>query len=384
MNLPFSYNWRNLWRRKTRTLLTVAGIALVVFVSLMMLALSNGVTASIRDTAQPDNVLVLSKGAETIEFSAIDPKVLEVVRFSSLVAERDGERLASPELYFTSAVEVPGANGPSAQGLIRGVRPIALRVHRQARVTSGRFPTAPGEIMVGPLAATKMALPESALEIGEEIHFEGHPWRIVGRFAAPGTALESEIWGPLDDLMVSSRRDEYSLITVTATSSADVPDMVFDFATRRDVLVDARSESDYYRAYAESFRPVQTMTVAMAAMMIVGGVFTGMNTLLAAIMGRVREIGMLRTLGFSKSSVAISFLVEALQICLAGGVVGSALALLLNGLPMRIPMGAFRFQVDLTLVAVGLGLACLIGLLGVAFPLRRATRIKIVDAIRHL
>lgn len=382
MKLPFSYNWRNLWRRKTRTLLTAAGIALVIFVSLMMLALSKGVTASIRDTAQPDNVMVLSKGAETLEFSAIDRNVLEVVRFSPLVAERDGQRLASPELYFTSNVEVPGRE--PAQALIRGVLPVALKVHRQVRVTGGRFPTAPGEIMAGPLAATKMGVPESALEIGKELRFEGHAWRIVGRFSAPGTALESEIWGSLDDLMVSARREEYSVITVTAKSPAEVAEIVFDFATRRDVLVDARSESDYYRAYAASFRPVQTMTVAMTAMLICGGVFTGMNTLLAAIMGRVREIGMLRTLGYAKSTVAFSFVLEALLIASAGGVIGAALALLLNGLPMRIPMGAFRFQVDFPLVAIGLGLAWLIGLLGVAFPLHRATRIKIVDAIRHL
>lgn len=384
MALPFSYNWRNLWRRKTRTLLTATGIALVIFVSLMMLALSKGVNASIRDTAQPDNVIVLTKGAETLEFSAIDRKVLEVVRFSPLVAERDGQRLASPELYFTTATEIPGSAAPPAQGLIRGVLPVALQVHRQVRVTSGRFPSAPGEIMAGPLAGTQMGLPESALEIGRELRIEGHTWRIVGRFSAPGTALESELWGPLDDLMVSARREEFSVITVTAKSPADVEELVFDLSTRRDVLVDARSERDYYQAYAASFRPVQTMTLAMAVMLVCGGVFTGMNTLFAAIMGRVREVGMLRTLGYTKATIAFSFFLEALLISVAGGAAGSALALFLNGLPMRIPMGAFRFQVDFSLVAVGLGLACLIGLLGVAWPLHRATRIKIVDAIRHL
>lgn len=383
MKLPFSYNWRNLWRRKTRTVMTTLGIALVIFVSLMMLALSRGVTASIRDTADPANVLVLSKGAETLEFSAIDRKVLEVVKFSALVAEEEGQRLASPELYFTSAIEVPGFPGPR-QGILRGALPVALKVHRNVRVTAGRFPTAPGELMVGPLAATRMDVAAAALEIGRELRIEGHAWRIVGQFAAPGTALEAEMWASLDDLMVSSRREEFSVIAVRAASTEGVEELVFDLSTRRDVLVDARSEKDYYRTYAEAFRPVQTMTLAMAVMLVGGGIFTGMNTLFAAIMGRVREVGMLRTLGYTKANIALSFLLEALLMAAAGGAIGSALALLLNGLPMRIPMGAFRFQVDFTLVAVGLGLACLIGLLGVAWPLRRATRIKIVDAIRHL
>lgn len=238
--------------------------------------------------------------------------------------------------------------------------------------------------MVGPLVATKVGLAAGALELGKEFNLEGRAWKVVGHFAAPGTALEAEIWGPLDDLMVSARREEFSVIAVTAKAASDVEEMVFDFSTRRDILVEARSESDYYRAYAASFRPVQTMTVIMTAMLICGGVFTGMNTLLAAVMSRVREIGMLRTLGYTRRMIALSFVMEALFISIAGGVVGCALALLLNGLPMRIPMGAFRFQVDLPLVTVGIGLACVIGLLGVAWPLRRATQITIVDAIRHL
>lgn len=49
------------------------------------------------------------------------------------------------------------------------------------------------------------------------------------------------------------------MITVKAKSPKDVQNMVFDFSTRRDVLVDARSETDYYRAYAASFRPVEVI-----------------------------------------------------------------------------------------------------------------------------
>ena len=101
MGLPLSYNWRNVWRRKSRTAFTVLGISLSIFISLMLLALSKGIRGSIQNTAEPDNVLVLVKGAETMEFSAIDRSVLEAVRFSDLVAEKDGQRLASPEVYFT-------------------------------------------------------------------------------------------------------------------------------------------------------------------------------------------------------------------------------------------------------------------------------------------
>ena len=87
----------------------------------------------------------------------------------------------------------------------------------------------------------------------------------------------------------------YVLGHIRCTKSASaVPDMVFDFSTRRDILVDARRETDYHRAYADSFRPVEIMATLMTGMLIIGGIVTGMNTFLAAVLGRVREIGMLR------------------------------------------------------------------------------------------
>jgi hypothetical protein len=70
--------------------------------------------------------------------------------FSPYVALKDGQPLASPELYFTTQVET-ASRAPSAQALLRGVLPPALAVHDQVRLMAGRFPNQPGEIMVGAL-----------------------------------------------------------------------------------------------------------------------------------------------------------------------------------------------------------------------------------------
>ena len=86
MALPLRYNFRSLLRRKTRAAMTALGIGLAVLVSVLMLALSTGLMNSIRETGHPLNVLVTSKGAETTEFSAIDLRVLDVLRFSPYVA----------------------------------------------------------------------------------------------------------------------------------------------------------------------------------------------------------------------------------------------------------------------------------------------------------
>ena len=377
--LPWRYHLRSLFARKTRVLLTAAGIGLSVLVSLAMLALVVGLTNSIRDTGHPLNVLVTSRGAETIEFSAVDRRVLDVLRFSPYVAGADGQPQASPELFFTTLLEGAPAH---AQALIRGVLPIALSVHDQVRVVEGRFPADPGELMVGPLAATQMGM--SRIAVGQTLHFEGSAWHVVGRFAAPGTAFESEIWGPLDDLMVATRRQELSAIVLRARDAEALAEMLFDFALRTDVLVAPRREVDYYAAYADAYRPVLLMAYAMCAMLILGGIFIGMNTLFAAVIGRVREMGVLRTIGYRRWHIALAFMIESMIPSLAGGLLAGFLALGLNGLALRIPMGAFRLQVDAPLFAAGLLLSLLIGILGAAWPVWRAMRLRIVDAIRHI
>jgi putative ABC transport system permease protein len=381
--LPLRYNFRSLLRRKTRAAMTALGIGLAVLVSVLMLALSTGLMNSIRATGHPLNVLVTSKGAETTEFSAIDLRVLDVLRFSPYVALRDGQPLASPELYFTTQVETaPGV--PSAPALVRGALPLALAVNDQVRVTRGRFPNQPGEIMVGALLPTNLGVSSERLAIGQSLVFEGVPWKIVGQFIAPGTAFESEIWGPLDDLVVAARRSELSSIVLRAKDAAALKEVLFDFATRADVLVEARQETAYYAAYAEAFRPVQFMVYVMTGMLVLGGIFVGMNTLFAAVMSRIREIGVLRTVGYRRWHIALAFLIESLIPALAGGAVACLLALGLNGFALRIPMGAFRFEVGPFLLGAGMGLSVLIGILGAAWPLWRSSRLKTVDAIRHL
>ncbi|MGC1481637.1 MAG: ABC transporter permease [Chthoniobacterales bacterium] len=383
MRLPLRYNFRSLLRRKTRAAMTALGIGLAVLVAVLMLALSTGLTNSIRATGHPLNVLVTSKGAETTEFSSIDPAVLDVLRFSPYVAAAGESPMASPEVYFTTQAET-GPGLPAAQALVRGVLPAALGVHDQVRLTDGRFPGQPGEIMVGPLVPAKLSVSDDRLAIGQSLTFEGTPWKIVGRFAAPGTAFESEIWGPLDDLMVAARRSELSSIALRAKDAAALEEMLFDFATRSDVLVEARRETAYYAAYAEAFRPVQIMVHVMTAMLVLGGVFIGMNTLFAAVMSRIREVGVLRTVGYRRGDIALSFLIESLIPALVGGALACLVALGANGFALRIPMGAFRFEVGPSLLAVGMGLSALIGILGAAWPLWRSARLKTVDAIRHL
>lgn len=377
----FKYHWRSLVMRRSRTLLTAAGIGLAVFVAMIMLGLARGIAASFQATGDPLNVLVTSRGAETIEFSAVDRSTYEALRHSPGLASVDGSSLASPEILFAAT---HGQDSRPAQALVRGVLPIAPAVHGQVRLSEGRWPSGGREIAVGPLVAVTLGLPQEALRAGQTLELDGAPWSIVGRFEAPGTAFEAEIWGPLDSMMAAYRKDELNAIVLQAEDEAALDELLFELDTRRDIIVAARRETDYYAAHAEAFRPISAAIAILAGILTLGGTLLAMNTLFASVTSRTRELGMLRTLGFRRVQLAVGFALEGILPALAGSVVAIVVVLLLQGFALRLPMGAFRLQAGPELVAVGLALGVLIGLLGSTAAIVRTMRLSTIQAIRHL
>ncbi|MBU0754871.1 MAG: ABC transporter permease, partial [Planctomycetes bacterium] len=153
-------------------------------------------------------------------------------------------------------------------------------------------------------------------------------------------------------------------------------------STDEQFEVKAFAEQVYFADYAEGFDYFQKFARILALIIIGGGLIAGMNTMYTAVLGRVREIGTLQVIGFSKRSVLVAILTESLLISMAGGGMGCVLGVLANGLPMKIPMAAFRVQVDGVVLLWAMGAALFIGLAGAYIPAYRALKLRMVDAVR--
>ena len=177
--LPFAYVLRNLLRRRSRTAITVGGIALTTLLVIVMLAFASGLERA-SGSAHDDVVVLLGSMSESdLVRSVVARGHAETVAASVPgVAVADGVRAASVELHVASR------NGDHI-GLLRGVTPSAWLVHRQVVMVEGREPRGPFELAVGRLAATRMDLPESTLALGSAITLENREFRVVGRCAAP-------------------------------------------------------------------------------------------------------------------------------------------------------------------------------------------------------
>jgi len=126
----------------------------------------------------------------------------------------------------------------------------------------------------------------------------------------------------------------------------------------------------------------------LVVLMSVGACFAAMNTMYAAVSNRTREIGTLRALGFSRASILLSFLIEAVLLALIGGGIGSLLALPVNGIStgsanfVTFSEITYNFRITFPLVVTALALSGILGVLGGFFPARTAARLPIIEALR--
>ncbi|TMQ33784.1 MAG: ABC transporter permease [Planctomycetota bacterium] len=381
--LPWEYGVRNLLRRPGRSALTLSALTLVVLLVFILVGFIRGLESNLAASGDARVVLVHSLGAsENLENSSIPARTAGLLTASlDAVERRYGAASASPELYLGTRVGTAGEEA-LALGLVRGVTPAVLLVRRQVQIMEGNWP-GPGEVLAGRLASTKLGRAAQALAVGQAVTIEGRSWTVSGRFAAPGSALESELWCPLEDLQQAMKRQDLSLVALTLARGAGFADLDEFCKERLDLELQATPEAAYYAALQRHYQPVRALVWLVVCLVASAGVFAGLNTMYGAVVGRVRELATLQTLGFVRRAIALALIQEAMLLAAGGSLLAAAFALLvINGTAVRFTMGAFLLRIDSVALLIGCGTGLLLGVIGAIPPALRAMRLPIAEGLK--
>jgi len=226
--------------------------------------------------------------------------------------------------------------------------------------------------------------------LGEVTNINNVDFTVVGLFEAGGSAAESEVWADLRDLTAAQRIDNaVSVVNLRVPDEEKRLALIDRIKTDDQFKLDALTEANYFaNLQSSSSTALKVIAYIIAFFLTIGAMFAASNTMYAAVASRGREIGTLRALGFSRSTVLISFLAESLLICLLGGLLGCLATLPLNGITGGTQAStfsevAFSFNFGPKVLAMGMGLALAMGLVGGIFPALRAIRLRIVNALRQ-
>nr|MBC8359998.1 ABC transporter permease [Candidatus Desulfatibia profunda] len=387
MGLPLSYSFRNLLTRRLTTVLTAAGMALVVFAFAAIVMLAEGLQKTLIETGAFDNVVVIRRSSGSEVQSGIDRIQAAIVETQPEAAfGSSGKRLIAKEMVVLINLHKRRTNS-QANVLIRGISENSLWLRPQVKLAAGR-PPKPGllEIMVGASVAKRF----KGVQLGEKLSFATRAWTVVGIFEAGNTGFSSEIWGDADQLMQAFRRPVYSSIIFRLRNSAEFETLKQRIETDPRLTLEAKRETTYYKEQSEALAKfLRILGVSLTIVFSLGAVVGAMITMYAAVANRTGEIGTLRALGFKRTSILTAFLVESLILGLIGGCAGLFFASFLQFFTVSTTNFqtfselAFSFALTFEIISEALAFSLIMGLAGGLLPAFRASRMNIVEALRE-
>jgi putative ABC transport system permease protein len=372
----------NLLRRRARSLLTIAGVALAVAATVVLLTVAWGYSDSAVShyAASHVDVLVVRAGVAERITSSLSARLAERLRELPGVAKVDGSLTEMVSLGDGSLLGVPlHGLDPSGFAVAHYVAMRGRALHSGDRHT----------VILGAGLAT--ALGKSP---GDKVDIEGVTFSVAGVFQT-GDALESNTalatLGDLQELM--DRPGQVSEFQIQVSPAAAEPTAVRQLCAAIEGLCDARGRPLGFKAMPmRDFVASDTETgllLGMARGTAEIAIFLSslgvLNTMLMSVIERTRELGILRAIGWSRMLIARLIMGESLVLCLSGVVLGTALAW--SGVLVLATCSFTKTLVSPGVtpaaVAVGAAVGVLAGVAGAMYPAYRATGVDPTEALRY-
>jgi ABC-type lipoprotein release transport system permease subunit len=366
--LPGGLTLRNLWRRRTRTLLTVLGIGVGIAAIVALQGIMGGMADGYTDIAMGSEIdlMALEADASDMGYSTIDERV-----GARLAGVPDIEAVAGTGFAFTSTDEVPIF-------IMWGYNPREFAINH-FKVVEGKPLATNRQMLIGRQAAENMGV-----ETGDTFRVLDSSFRVVGIYET-GVPFE-EVGGVItlrDAQRLSGRPHQVTMYGIKLRDPKKAEE-VKAYLTANFPEIDVSLTSEFSENIPDLQASDQMVSQIAFMAILIGGV--GMlNTMLMSVLERTREIGVLRALGWRRRQVVGMILREALVLGLIGGMcgilLGVGLAWLLGQIPMIKGMVVPIYTAGLFAVAVTVALVT--GVVGALYPSWRATRMQPVEALRY-
>jgi putative ABC transport system permease protein len=386
--IPIRYNVRSLIVRKTTTVASAGGIALVVFVLASALMLTAGIRKTLGASGSPDRAIVLRMGSNAELESVVEESSVPLVMAAPGVkVDEHGKPIGASEVVVVAAMQKVGVEGVTNVTL-RGVPDDVMTFRPEVKIVAGRLPLAGSdEAIVGARLRGRIR----GVDLDQTFELKkSRPAKIVGVFEANGSSFESEIWVDREALRQAYHREGIvSSVRVLLDSPSKFDAFRAGVENDKRLGLKAERETVFYEKLSEGSALLMGVLGTVVSIFFALGAMIGASiTMYAAVANREKEIGTLRALGFSRFSILTSFLLEAVALAAAGGFIGVVASLAMGFVHFSMVNFTswseivFSFEPTTEIVVKALVFACGMGLIGGIFPAIRAARTSPLKAIR--
>lgn len=381
---------KNLFRRSTRSMLTALGVAIAVATTVSLLGIADRFKSSLSDTlaARDIDIMVLEADTPAQLSSDVDEAAVEKIRAIPGVKHVDG---ALVEIAVFNHVQ----SGETLNTMVQGWKPGSFPF-QALKFVSGRTlqpaddsADANRVIVLGEELARKLGK-----TVGDTLEVAEEPFEIVGIYHSFTFYENNGAIAPLKQAQkVFFRQGKITGCSVVMDRENPAKGGVEGLAEQINALTDASGErmrldarpTAEYIKNSEHVRVSQSMARITSVVAAVVGVVSLLNTMIMAVMERVKEISILRAIGWPKSRVVRMILGESLVLSALGAVLGIAIAYVAMRLIISLDSlnGFMDGKIAPWVLGMGMLLALVVGLLGGLYPAFFATRLMPSEGLRH-
>ena len=389
---------------KLRSLLTMLGIVIGVGSVIAMIALGTGAQSAVKEriTALGTTLLTVSPGQMFGRggISSMDDRAKLTMKDADALEAR-GTYLTAVQPEMSRSMQVQFLNKNTNTSIV-GTTSNYLEV-RKYKLLAGRMFTSQEDAskgrvaIVGPEVLKNLALESPYAILDQPIRIRGIQFTVIGVLESKG---QSSPWNNPDDQILvplNTARfrvigsDRIRSISVLAKSEEKIPDTMAEIQKilRREHKLrqgraddfTIRNQSDFLSTFAETTEVFTYLLAGIAAVSLVVGGIGIMNIMLVSVTERTREIGVRKALGATRWNILFQFLIEAVVLCLLGGLIG----ILLGGGVATWLSSAFEWNTQISAMSIVLafGFSAVIGVVFGVWPARRAAQLDPISALRY-
>ncbi len=389
---------------KLRSMLTMLGIVIGVAAVIAMIALGTGAQLAVKERIASLGTTLLTvtpgqqrQGGGVFSF---DNRARMTMK-DAVALEEKASNVGAIQPEMSANQQVTYLNRNTGTQVV-GTTSNYLEV-RNYKLAAGRFFTAAEDaakarvVVIGPEVLKNLGVNGPYAILDEPIRLRGIQFTVIGVLQSKGQA--NPFSNPDDQLLIPLQTARYRAIgserirsiSVLAPSEDKIDETMAEIqrVLRREHKIrqgrpddfTIRNQSDFLSTFAETTQVFTYLLSGIAAVSLLVGGIGIMNIMLVSVTERTREIGVRKALGATKINILIQFLIEAVVLCLLGGLLGILLG---SGVATWLST-AFQWNTQISPTSIGLafGFSAVVGILFGVWPARRAARLDPILALRY-
>jgi putative ABC transport system permease protein len=387
---------------KLRSLLTMLGIVIGVAAVIAVVALGTGAQSAVKDriSSLGTTLLTVMPGQQRGMGVSFDQSMKLTMDDAAALEDR-ATNLTAVQPEMTSRLQVQYLNQNTNTSVV-GTTSNYLEVRKYELQAGRMFSRSEDEgrqrvAVLGPTVLETLGINSPDAIIGEPVRIRGIQFTVIGVLKSKGQA--TPFGNPDDQVLVPITTGRFRLfgsdrlrsISVLAQSEDKIPDAMADVQRvirREHRLVQGRpddfmirSQADFLNTLGETTQVFTYLLSGIAAVSLLVGGIGIMNIMLVSVTERTREIGIRKALGATRANILLQFLIEAVVLCLLGGLIGA-----LVGSGGATAMSAF-FQWNTIIsplaIVAAFVFSAVVGVVFGVWPARRAASLDPIVALRY-